>query len=309
MSIQITPLPPNSPPIPQSTPSLMPFHIAYSGPAPVSRYFRVRAAPTRGLARGSDTSASTSTIAAHEGGGTTATPSGSLRSELGSVGGVSEATSTTAVENFVGADVPGTEHVSSKHAIPAQLGVDVGSDPSSAPLDAGTGRGTDMDVDFRGAGSEAQDAGSSLSSPPSRLTASFRGRQMYGQSVQLPEGYGGLVLRAPLLNGNAKGKKKEVSKPLSKNPKSKRKTRSKKINEEEGGEEDEERATDVERLKDEEAPPPPSEKEPKTLLPTSTFSSFTLWTPDIPLDEGRDEYVRALVEWTRLAAEIHSCGE
>ena len=42
----------------------------------------------------------------------------------------------------------------------------------------------------------------------------------------------------------------------------------------------------------------------RQLIPTPTFSSFTIWSPDIPVDEGKDEYIRCLVEWTKLAAEV-----
>ncbi|KAI6023776.1 hypothetical protein BKA83DRAFT_4263729, partial [Pisolithus microcarpus] len=44
----------------------------------------------------------------------------------------------------------------------------------------------------------------------------------------------------------------------------------------------------------------------RRLVPVSTFSSFTIWSPDTPVDEGKDEYMRTLIEWTKLAAEIHS---
>jgi len=42
----------------------------------------------------------------------------------------------------------------------------------------------------------------------------------------------------------------------------------------------------------------------RTLTPTGQFSSFILWNPDIPVDEGRDEYLRSLTEWVSLAAEV-----
>jgi len=35
-----------------------------------------------------------------------------------------------------------------------------------------------------------------------------------------------------------------------------------------------------------------------------TFDSMRVWHPDMPVDEGRDEYVRCLMEWTRLASEV-----
>lgn len=142
-----------------------------------------------------------------------------------------------------------------------------------------------------------------------RFVAAFRGRQMYGQAVDIPNEYGGLVLRAPF---DPKGKGKEdamaSSKPLSQKTKPKSKTRvtTRRLkcptvvdaaDEPEGGEDEDCR--------------PYSDMDPlpvtRKLMPCSTFASFMLWTPDIPLDEGRDEYARALVEWTRLAAEVSSC--
>ena len=42
----------------------------------------------------------------------------------------------------------------------------------------------------------------------------------------------------------------------------------------------------------------------RQLIPTPTFLPFTIWSPDIPVDEGKDEYIRCLIEWTKLAAEV-----
>ncbi|THU76466.1 hypothetical protein K435DRAFT_974418 [Dendrothele bispora CBS 962.96] len=47
----------------------------------------------------------------------------------------------------------------------------------------------------------------------------------------------------------------------------------------------------------------------KTLEPTSTFSSFVLWHPDIPVDEGSDEYYGALNEWVAIAQALHRVPE
>jgi hypothetical protein len=49
-----------------------------------------------------------------------------------------------------------------------------------------------------------------------------------------------------------------------------------------------------------------SHTEIQTLIPVSRFSSLTVWSPDIPVDEGKDEYIRSLTEWTKLAAEVRS---
>ncbi|KAK7439171.1 hypothetical protein VKT23_017661 [Stygiomarasmius scandens] len=47
----------------------------------------------------------------------------------------------------------------------------------------------------------------------------------------------------------------------------------------------------------------------RMLQPTSRFSSFTLWHPDIPVDEGRDEYYGALNEWVAIAHAVNRVPE
>jgi hypothetical protein len=45
----------------------------------------------------------------------------------------------------------------------------------------------------------------------------------------------------------------------------------------------------------------------RILAPSATFNSFVLWNADIPVNEGRDEYMRCLTEWTQLAAVVRVC--
>lgn len=45
----------------------------------------------------------------------------------------------------------------------------------------------------------------------------------------------------------------------------------------------------------------------RMLTAESTFSSLLVWNADIPVDEARDQYLRSLSEWTRLAAEVRVC--
>ena len=45
-------------------------------------------------------------------------------------------------------------------------------------------------------------------------------------------------------------------------------------------------------------------EEKRTLNPTAQFSSFVLWNPDFPVDLSRDEYLRSLTVWTKLAEEV-----
>ncbi len=123
---------------------------------------------------------------------------------------------------------------------------------------------------------------------------------MHGVEVDLPEGYAGIVLRAP--SGDAKGKGTASgykAREQEKKPKSKGRTtrRSKRAPEPE--------VVEVEH-EDEggDGSTPLEEGAARVLEPVSTFSSFVLWHPDIPVDEARDEYLRSLTEWTRLAAEV-----
>lgn len=43
------------------------------------------------------------------------------------------------------------------------------------------------------------------------------------------------------------------------------------------------------------------DEETRTLSVASQFSSFVVWHADHPVDEGHDEYLRSLSEWTQLA--------
>ena len=55
-----------------------------------------------------------------------------------------------------------------------------------------------------------------------------------------------------------------------------------------------------------EEPPPPEadEKGVDKLEVTGTFREFVLWNSDVLVDEGRDEYLRAIREWVNIAAEV-----
>ncbi|KIK93152.1 hypothetical protein PAXRUDRAFT_531059 [Paxillus rubicundulus Ve08.2h10] len=298
MSIEIAP-PTNPGPLPKSTPSLMPFHISYTGPAPISRYFRTKPTPPS-IPSTSTRAASLATLMESQ--ITTSETQRSLRS-LGPM--VGNSTSTTAVNNFL--DDNG-ERVS-RQASGDNMGMNVDTETQSVSLGL-----TDT---AQGPLDDAISLGPAPSNPE-RVVAAFRGRQMYGQVVGMPEGYGGLVLRAPSLDGKGQGKEdvKATFKPASKRATGNAKTRMKftrstrqskrasrtEENDDDEDDEAQERGDYGSHLAE---PPAPIRK----LIPTSSFSSFTLWTPDIPVDEGRDEYVRALAEWTKLAAEIHSYDE
>ncbi len=102
---------------------------------------------------------------------------------------------------------------------------------------------------------------------------------MRGLRVDLPEGYSGLVLRPPPGGSVYTGTHSKNRKPCTPG------------------------SADMEL--DDEGPAEEDELI-RSLEPVSTFSSFTLWNPDVPPDENRDEYLRSLTEWTRLAAVVRS---
>lgn len=130
------------------------------------------------------------------------------------------------------------------------------------------------------------------------FVAAFRGRQIHGRTVGLPPGYGGIVLNAPL--GGVKSQIRDsgtVEKVAQTRGKSRTRQSSRQM------ETDEDNTMDPGRGG---VPINASHTEIQTLIPVSRFSSLTVWSPDIPVDEGKDEYIRSLTEWTKLAAEVRS---
>ncbi|KZT07337.1 uncharacterized protein LAESUDRAFT_124757 [Laetiporus sulphureus 93-53] len=230
------------------TPYLMPFHIAYSGPAPVSTYFRVKPAstPTHGKQASAevpktqeDESSQAVTLAANS--------SSSSQSTL----------------------------VASSSS--ASLDVTLPAARSQDTIVAGDQAMTDVDAEVE---------------EPKRFIAAFRGRTVQGLQVTLPVGYGGLVLRTP-------DEKPKNDSPQGRTGEKKRKGGMRLTRHSARAVIDD----DAEETLDDPDTPV------RRLQPTATFSSFVLWNQDIPVDDGRDEYLRSLTEWTRLAAEIHRCEE
>ena len=243
-------------PLSSSTPHLMPFHISYSGPAPISTYFRIN--PTSPPTYGRD------------------------ERPPPAVPPLSESQESTDSQATL---------VAGSSANPSE---------SSIATLASSSTLMDVDIDERDASQDASTRPPNANS--SHFAASFRGRAMHGVEVDLPEGYAGIVLRAP--SDNAKGKgaasgakaREEDRKPKSKS-KGRTTRRSKR--------EPEPEVVEVEDGHEgEDWPTPLDEGAARVLQPVSTFSSFVLWHPDVPVDEARDEYLRSLTEWTRLAAEV-----
>ncbi|KIK93155.1 hypothetical protein PAXRUDRAFT_829261, partial [Paxillus rubicundulus Ve08.2h10] len=198
MFIEIAP-PTNPGPLPKSDPSFMPYHISYTGPASISCYFRIK--PTHpSIPSTSTRAASLSTLMESQ--ITTSETQRSLRS-LGPM--VGNSTSTTVVNDFL--DDNG--ECVSRQASGDNMGMNVDTETQSISLGP-----TDT-------AQEPLDDAISLRPAPSnleRVVAAFRGRQMYGQVVGMPEEYGGLVLRASSLDGKGQGKEdaKGTFKPTSK---------------------------------------------------------------------------------------------
>ena len=127
-----------------------------------------------------------------------------------------------------------------------------------------------------------------LSESAKRFVSSFRGRTVHGVEVALPKGYGGIVLR-----GDANDKAHTYPSTASKsNRRYIGRPRRKPTEEEE---------SDEISSEDEDGHPA------RVLKPTARFDSFVLWHPDIPVDEGKDEYLRSLTEWTSIASEVRAC--
>lgn len=146
-----------------------------------------------------------------------------------------------------------------------------------------------------------------------RFISSFRGRVIQGIKVELPLGYIGLVLRDEKedmktdAKGKSRGKGKTKEPVKDKVPQSQGRTtrstnRTQKVVAMSQTVEDD--AMDVGEEKWE----MPNDVPERTFVPTSRFSSLILWHADIPADGGRDEYFRALNEWTRLAHEVCECS-
>ncbi|CAL1714372.1 unnamed protein product [Somion occarium] len=198
------------------TPHLMPFHIAYSGPAPVNTYFRPQpiAPPSFGFTP------------------TTLSESQDTIVDTNSQQDASNASSSSSL-TLNGDATPPVEN--GKHFV-----------------------------------------------------AAFRGRTVHGLEIDLPEGYTGLVLRAPSANAPPPPSrtKREANK------RSTRRARQAAMEEEE--EDDDMDGNVMEQ-----------DTQPERMLtPAYTFDKLTIWHPDIPMDTSRDEYFRALSEWTKLGAVV-----
>ncbi|KIM68159.1 hypothetical protein SCLCIDRAFT_106373 [Scleroderma citrinum Foug A] len=254
MALEIAP---SAGPLSTTSPNLMPFHIEYTGPAPISRYFRPKSAPTSDVTRN-----------------LTATPSSSSVVTLTGES-LPPRTSTSKSQDSI------MSHTSLATSVTVVEALDLNLNETNSALQIN-------------------------SSSEHRLVAAFRGRQIVGHPVNIPTGYSGLVLQIPSPNGE-KGKGDGKSTPsnseVNTKPASMR-CASRKSTGVRNAEVDVIMEEGVD-LTEEDPGDGNIRKDARQLIPMSTFSSFTIWSPDIPVDEGKDEYIRCLVEWTKLAAEVH----
>jgi Ribonuclease H2 non-catalytic subunit (Ylr154p-like) len=163
-----------------------------------------------------------------------------------------------------------------------------------------------------------------------RLRAAFRGRQVVSQTVQLPKGYTGLLLRQHTSNTKEEsfdqdvGSRNEPKKDgKSVDAKAKATARAKALKAKAAAKLKKERSRHAEDEDEEEnaEDEDPEEMHTANTVDASTtkqeervfqiagrFDKFQLWHPDVPGDQGRDEYARALNEWITLTAEARlSC--
>lgn len=220
-------------PIPTCSPNLMPFHIQYSGPAPISTYFRVKTAP----------------VSNHLANASNDTSSGDVADSQLSLEGTSDSQATLVSQ-------------------------------ASTSFSSGSASTYAGNVGAQAISGEDEGEG---------LVAAFRGRTVRGAKIDLPEGFAGVVL------DDAQSKH---AAPVSTAQDSQRSARPSRVPSKKRGVVAVEDADEGDVAMDDPTGPV------RTLQATGTFSSFVLWNPDIPMDEGRDEYLRSLMEWTKIAAEV-----
>ncbi|KAG1807010.1 ribonuclease H2 non-catalytic subunit-domain-containing protein [Suillus subaureus] len=248
--------------LPECSPNLMPFHISHSGPAPISTYFRVKPS-------------------------TPSSPHLSL-------------TQNTSNETHLSTDNSQNTLVSKD----SQFSLTIIAESQSALLEEDSQAcpaGVSALIADADSGTQASPSSELARAPPAappvehslsnNFIAAFRGRQVHGRTVDLPQGYGGIVLSAPSSDANSQGDDIATAETIAQTRRKSRATRtcSRQM------ETDEDDAVDDD-----------SRVEIRRLTPVSRFSSLTVWSPDVPVDEGKDECLRSLTEWTKLAAEIHA---
>lgn len=235
----------------------MPFHIAYSGPAPISTYFLEKPF-TQGDNR------------------------------------------STSIQNPV-------------------------KEGSSKGLDASSGSQTKVEETTDKKNPDGQQ--NTVQESNDMFSAAFRGRRVVGQYVRVPEGFTGVVLTGngaastvsqPKVNAKASvstpaadsSKSTSRAKALKAKAAAKLKAKGKQLSlddEDESPEDESQQGMPNEDkiLGNNDNISGQNPVEERTFEITGKFQSFKLWNPDVPIDEGSDEYIRSLQEWMVLSSEIH----
>ncbi len=279
----------------------MPFHIDYTGPAAVSAFMRVEKLKIEETAAATEeaTEVSTESIPAD------------VDMEHATVGTSSNETqpapdADSESQATVVASTSGSQSASSSITPSSSTATVVAATPVSPPP---------------------------LEDADKRFVASFRGRTIHGLTIDLPEGYGGLLLQCKKAE---KAAVPETTKAVNGGEKTKPTTRGKgKASEPEPGStstrkrgrltrsaapsskpieiaDDDDAIMEDAALLENTTPaptvdtqiPPEDDSTVRRLVPSAQFSSFTLWQPDRVVDKNRDEYYRSLAEWVSLANEV-----
>ncbi|KAF9038705.1 ribonuclease H2, subunit C [Panaeolus papilionaceus] len=296
-------------------PSLMPFHITYNGPAPVSQFMRVEKLQRVGT--------SSSPV-------DTANPT----PDDDSTGGVKEREKDVPMADAEMVE----EGATVKPSLTATSSVATLCDtPTSATPASELSEPTLVptpSTDSVMSDSTKMESQASLDDIPPldemdrRVVAAFRGRAIHGLEIDLPSGYAGLVLLPdpdPHTSSSSSSKKTQASskpsktaakqrEPTPEEPTSNRRrgrlTRSAALPKHVVTVEDSEEVVDLSNDTEESTSKSSQwreEQAQRNLTPISTFNSFTLWHADRPVDKDRDEYYRTLNEWIGLAQVIHGC--
>lgn len=258
--------------LPTCLPNLMPFHLNYSGPAPIATYFRVKPATFHDKSR--------------------------------------DRTFHSAEDAGIEVEQPESQadtFVMSQQTTPVASDVIMDSVTTTSPSTQFNSTSTDQAPNF------AENLKRGKLSLGSRFVAAFRGRTIHGVTVDLPEGYGGCILR-PEGGDNLSGGGERV--PIERRvpgssgkgtarAKTGRVTRNNESHMNiDGNAEAEVHPESSHDLGDTDQ----EGGQVRVLNPSATFLSFVLWNPDLPVDEANDEYMRSLSEWTTLAAQVSFVG-
>ncbi|KAG6836698.1 hypothetical protein H0H93_004809 [Arthromyces matolae] len=240
----------------------MPFHIDYSGPAPISTYLRVKAAKE--------------TVGAPE---PATNDNFDASASQDSIGSTNETQATIATQEENGESSLHKDDVDAKMAVDSP-DVPVASSSSSSSMTRVTEETTRFISSFRGRTIQ----GLKVSLPEGYMGFVLRADDASHSSKTRDD------LRT------SRTKRVETSKKTTSGRRTRRGAAAKHeivdVDSDDGGFLDDQ-AMDIGSHEDEE--------EKRTISIASQFSDFVLWHPDHPVNETGDEYIRSLNEWTQLA--------